>query len=290
MEALSFERLVGLVDQMVTGDDPLDRVDAAVTVAGSLSGQADSLVDLAVARARAAGRSWTEIGARLGVSKQAARKRFTDGGPAPVLPPEVSLRPRLRSCLSRAEYLAQAAGAAQVGAEHLLAGLLTDGVGALILDKLGVTADAVASSTARLFGLAHAPADTVPPLSADAVCAIEAAAQRAQVRAEHPGDVTVGTEHLLAVLALDHGSRAHRVLVDLGIDLGAVKKELACYVTLGPPPRPRRLHRARRAADSCSFCGTAESPSRPLAHGPGVTICTVCAQRAIQAIAARAAA
>src|SRR6266568_4635168 len=213
MDGVSFEQLVAQVDQITASDDPLDRVDAGGTVAAALAGHADSLVDHLVAQARAAGRSWTEIGARLGVSKQAARKRFTDtttptSGLTPVLPPELSLRPRLRSCLTRADQLAQAAGAAQVGAEHLLAGLLTDGVAAAILDKLAVTADAITTSTLRLFGPANRPTDTVPPLSADAVCAIEAAAQHAQVRADNPDHVTVGTEHLLAVLAHAPGARA----------------------------------------------------------------------------------
>jgi hypothetical protein len=194
-----------------------------------------------------------------------------------IAPPAVTLRPRLRDYLTRAEELAQSAGAQHVGAEHLLAGLLTDGAGAAILDNLGVTADAITTSSVRLFGPANPPTDAVPPLSIDAVCAIEAAAQHAQVRAENPDHVTVGTEHLLAVLALDHGSRAHRILVDLGVDIAVAKKELACYLTLNPP-RPRRLRRTRRPSiAACSFCGTAESPSRPLAHGPGVTICTVCA-------------
>src|SRR5262245_30561041 len=287
MDPVSFDHLLARVDQITSSDDPLDRVDAAMTVAATVRSDADALIDHVVAEARTAGRSWTEIGARLGVSKQAARKRFTDTttaspSPTPVLPPEVTLRPRLRNCLARAEELAQHAGAAWVGAEHLLAGLLADGVAATILDKLGVTTEAITTSATRLFGAGGPPADTVPPLSADAVCAIEAAAHRAQVRAENPDCVTVGTEHLLAVLALDHGSRAHRVLVDLGVDIAAVEKELACYLPLNPP-RARRLRRTRRApAASCSFCGTAETPRRPLAHGPGVTICAVCAQRATQ--------
>jgi ATP-dependent Clp protease ATP-binding subunit ClpA len=291
MDRVSFEQLVAQVDQTAASDDPLDRVDAALTVAQTIHGHADTLIDHIVGRARAAGRSWTEIGVRLGVSKQAARKRFTDEPSAalltPVLPPEVSLQPRLRACLARADELAQAAAAAQVGAEHLLAGLLTDGVAATILDKLGVTADAITASTAQLFGPPKPPTDEVPQLSADAVCAIEAAAHQAQTHAEDAHHVTVGTEHLLAVLALDHGSRAHRVLRDLGVDIAAVKKELTCYVALNPPRlrRPRRVRRA--SAPICSFCGAAESTQRPLAHGPGVNICNVCTQRAAQNLAAR---
>jgi len=249
MDVVSFELLVARVDQFAASDDPLDRVEAAMRVATTLSGHADALVDHVVAEARTAGRSWTEIGARLGVSKQAARKRFTDAAasaPIPVLPPQVTLRPRLRSCLTRAEELARTAGAPQVGAEHLLAGLLTDGVAATILDKLGVTADAITASTTRLFGPANPPSDTVPPLSADAVCAIETAAHHAQARANGSEQVTVNTEDFLAVLALDHGSRAHRILVDLGVDMAAVKKKLACYLLPVDPPRARRTRWTRR--------------------------------------------
>jgi hypothetical protein len=154
MDEVSFEQLLTQVDQLAASSDPPDRLDAAIGVARTITGQADALIDHIVAQARAAGRSWTEIGARLGVTKQAARKRFTD----------------------------PAAPAAQVGAEHLLAGLLTDGVAATILDKLGVTADAIAASTARLFGPTNPPGDSVAPLSVEAVCAIEAAAHHAQVR------------------------------------------------------------------------------------------------------------
>lgn len=291
MDAASFANLISQVDQSAASDDPLDRIDAALVIAGTIHGQADALVDHVVGQARAAGRSWTEIGTRVGISKQAARKRFAvDVGAAavtPVLPPNVSLQSRLRDCLARADELAEAGGAAQVGPEHVLAGLLTDGVAATILDKLGVTTEAITAASARLFGPSDPPTDLAPTLSAEVVCAIEAAAHLAQVRAENPKQVTVGTEHMLAVLALDHGSRAHRVLLDLGVDIAVVKKELACYVTVNPH-RTRRLGRARRPSTAtCSFCGTTETADRPLAHGPNVNICSVCTQRAAENLATR---
>jgi ATP-dependent Clp protease ATP-binding subunit ClpA len=286
MDAESFARLTARVKATAASSDPLDGVAAAIAVAADLTAQSDALVDHFVGQARTAGRSWTEIGDRLGVSRQAARKRFTDTAPSVVLPPEVVLRPRLQTCLARATDLAQAAGAPEVGAEHLLAGLLADGVAATILDTLGVTADAIAAATVRLFGPAGAPGEVEPALSAETVCAIEAAAQRAAHRADEGSHVSVGTEHLLAVLALDHGSRAHRILRDLDVDIAAVKKELACYLTLNPP-RARRRQRRRATAAGCSFCGTPPSPTRPLAYGPNVQICAVCAQRAHQNLAAR---
>jgi hypothetical protein len=286
VDVVPFAQLTARVDAVAESNDSLDRVEAAVSVAAAIAGQADTLVDYFVNQARAAGRSWTEIGVRLGVSRQAARKRFVDTAPTVVLPAEVSLRPRLQACLAAATDFAQSAGAATVGAEHLLAGLLNDGVAATILDKLGVTADTVGVSTRRLFQTSSDPVNVPPHLSAEAVCAVEAAAERAWCGAEDSENVTVGTEHLLAVIALDHGSRAHRVLIDLGVDVAMVKKELACYLSLNPPKQRRT--RRRRAAASCSFCGTEQSNRRPLAHGPHVAICGVCAERARQSIASRA--
>src|SRR5438128_840082 len=69
------------------------------------------------------------------------------------------------------------------------------------------------------------PGDQPPPDSAEARQAIQAAAGLAR-RAGHG---YVGTEHLLCVLALDPGSRARRVLGQLGVSIPAIKKELACY-------------------------------------------------------------
>jgi hypothetical protein len=56
--------------------DPLAVVTAATLLGQELIREADRLVDLAVHDAREAGQSWTAIGERLGISKQAARRRF----------------------------------------------------------------------------------------------------------------------------------------------------------------------------------------------------------------------
>jgi hypothetical protein len=284
MESSTLDDLTAQVTARAATGDSLDQLDAAITLAAQLSDHADAVVDVFVARARRDGRSWTEIGVRLGVSKQAARKRFTDvGAPAPVLPAGVRLRPRLVTCLTEAGRHAQRVGAGEVGTEHLLAGLLADGVAAAILDKLSVTVEAIRGSAQRLFGPPQTPAQAPPPLSSEAVCAIEAAAHHAVAVAPDPEEVEVGTEHLLLVLALDPGSRARRVLTDLRVDIALIKKELACYVT----GNPRRSHRFRRRKPqlTCSFCGGSQTPHRPLVRGPNVTICGTCAQRAAESLA-----
>ena len=243
MVVASLEELVSRVHAEVPGNDPLGRVEAAVAVASGLSDQADLLVDQVVGEARRAGVSWTEIGARLGVSKQAARQRFLDR-PSPLVPvfdPQVGLQPRLQACLTAAGTAASRAGATEVGTEHLLTGLLAEGVAAAILERLGVTADAIGESATRLFPRLKSAGDTgaavgSPPWSAEAVCAIEGAAHIARRRVTDPVRVEVGTEHLLVCLAFDPGSRARRVLVDLGVDVAVIKKEMACHI----PSHPRR--------------------------------------------------
>jgi len=82
----------------------------------------------------------------------------------------------------------------------------------------------------------------------------------------------VGTEHLLAALALDPGSRARRVLSHLGVSAAAIKKELGSYV--GPGKRRRR--RRGKADLACSFCGKSQKQVKKLVAGPGVYVCDQC--------------
>jgi Clp amino terminal domain, pathogenicity island component len=199
-----FDQLVAQVHRRAAAADPAAMLDAAAAVSADCAADADRLLDHFVAHARGTGMSWTDIGARLGVSKQAARQRFTI--PVDVLPFAARPDRRLQTCLDRAGEEARTDGAAEIGTQHLLAGLLTDCVAAAILERLGVTVEAIRAASHRLFGPpADAPADTVPPMSTDAVCALDTAAHSAAANATAP---EVRTENLLAMLALDAGGRA----------------------------------------------------------------------------------
>jgi ATP-dependent Clp protease ATP-binding subunit ClpA len=255
-------------------DAPLDRVEAAMAVGDELASGADELIGHFVAEARSAGCSWTEIGERIGVSKQAARQRFAQQAAIPSaagLMPGGRLKPgdRLLACLEAAGREAAAAGAASIGTHHLLAGLFEQGVAAAILEKLGVRADAARAAARTLFPGTGEPSEMPPPESAearDAICAAESLARRG-------GCGYVGTEHLLAALALDPGSRARRVLASLGVSIPAIKKELDCYIN---PGRQRRRRRGKAAAGACSFCGKPGGGGLRLVAGPGVRICAEC--------------
>ena len=159
MEAVSVAKLVDAVRQQAPGA-PLDRVEAALTVSEELASCADELIGQFVGEARRAGCSWTEIGQRIGVSKQAARQRFAD--PRRRAPKAWSCRlsAPCGGCLEAARREAAADGAAEVGTHHLLIGLFREGVAAAVLEELGVRADAVRAAARELF-----PEEEVCPAS-----------------------------------------------------------------------------------------------------------------------------
>src|SRR5512138_2205565 len=115
-----FNDLVAEVQQQAATAEPAALLDAAAAVSAEQAADADRLLDHFVAHARGAGMSWTEIGARLGVTKQAARQRFAPATTA-AMPFAAHPAARLRACLDQAAQEARADGAADIGTHHLLA-------------------------------------------------------------------------------------------------------------------------------------------------------------------------
>jgi hypothetical protein len=273
-----FADLVAQVHQRTATADPAGLLDAAATISAEHAAAADRLLDHFVAHARGSGMSWTDIGTRLGVSKQAARQRFGDTAVAGVLPFAAHPAARLQACLDQAREEARADGAVEIGTQHLLAGLLTEGVAAAILERVGVHAQAIRDAAHRLFGppADNATSGQTPPMSAESTCALDAAAHNAAVNPAASGQPEVRTEHLLAVLALDPGSRARRVLNDLGVDIAAIKRELQCYITVNPARPARWWKRRPPTQPGCSFCGRTDTGPGQLVNGPGIAICNAC--------------
>jgi hypothetical protein len=283
-------QLVAQVHHRAATADAAGLLDAAAGISAEHAVDADRLLDHFVGHARATGMSWTDIGARLGVSKQAARQRFAVTTPAGALPFAARTAPRLQACLEQAGREAQADGAVEIGTHHLLAGLLAEGVAAAILERLGVHPDATRAASHRLFGPpTNTPGTASPPMSAEATCALDAAAHNAAANAAaSPGaPPEVRTEHLLAVLALDPGSRARRVLNELHVDIAAIKRELQCYITVNPTRPARWWKRRPPAPHGCSFCGRTVPEAGPLVNGPGVAICTACLALAADILGSR---
>jgi hypothetical protein len=212
-------RLDDLIDAIKrVHSDALDQLSDAVIAADHLGEVADHLIGHFVDQARRAGASWSEIGRSMGVTKQAAQKRFvTKPGETPDLDPSQGFSrftPRTRNVVMAAQEEARSAGNARIGVEHLVLGLLSEpesfGVQALVAQGVGL--DAVrAAATDRLPERADEVPDLIP-YDQGAQKALELTF-RAALRLGHN---YIGTEHLLlALLELEDGSG---VLSDLGVD------------------------------------------------------------------------
>jgi ATP-dependent Clp protease ATP-binding subunit ClpA len=278
---LSTPALIETVQQRAESTDPLALLETAVALAAETGEAADAMVDHYVGAARAAGLSWTVIGDRLGISKQAARQRFSARLEVSGAATESAvLAPRLVACLQAAQAAADADDSVP-GTQHLLLGLLHVGVAANVLDRLGVTRDKVREAGARLFE----PTGDNPRVVGDGEA--EAILIRARRFAAQGGQNLAGTEHVLFLLAMDPGSSARRVLNDLGVDAARLKKEM--NECIPPRPRPGRRRRAGKvdpAVRTCSFCGCTD-PHRQMVSGPGVRICGECVALATDIIASQ---
>ena len=72
----SLQDLIDTVRQDAHSDSPLDQLVTAAATVAQIEDTSDSLLGHFVDRCRLEGRSWSEISAALGVTKQAVHKRF----------------------------------------------------------------------------------------------------------------------------------------------------------------------------------------------------------------------
>ena len=73
------DNLIAYVKTLHADGGPLENVSDAFAISEQLDEQADALLGYFVDQARRSGLSWSQIGAAMGVSKQAAQKRFVPG-------------------------------------------------------------------------------------------------------------------------------------------------------------------------------------------------------------------
>jgi ATP-dependent Clp protease ATP-binding subunit ClpA len=206
----------------------LDQLSDAVLAADALDTVADSLIGYFVDQARRSGASWSEIGRSMGVTKQAAQKRFVTkaGAQTEEMDPNQgfsNFTPRARNVAVTAQNEARTAVNDQIGPAHLLLGLLAEpqSLGARAIVDQGVSLDA-----ARQAALAALPAaaSSVPEL-----IPYDAAAQQVLEltfkEALRLGHNYIGTEHIL--LALLEQENGEGVLAGLGISKETTDEKLA---------------------------------------------------------------
>ncbi|MEU6531762.1 Clp protease N-terminal domain-containing protein [Streptomyces sp. NPDC046928] len=196
-------------------EEPLDQLQDAVIAADHLGEVADHLIGHFVDQARRSGASWTDIGRSMGVTRQAAQKRFVPKEGNDLDPQQGFGRytPRARNVVMAAHNEAIAARNPEGRPEHLVLGLLAepDGIAAKAILDRGVLLDSVRQAATAALPPA---ADEVPeliPYGSDAKKVLELTFREA-LRLGHN---YIGTEHiLLALLEFENGSG---VLSGLGI-------------------------------------------------------------------------
>src|ERR1700753_970450 len=110
------------LDELITAiksvhTDALDQLSDAVLAAEHLGEVADHLIGHFVDQARRSGASWTDIGRSMGVTKQAAEKRFVPKGTTPDLDPEQGFSrftPRARKVIVASQEEARSAGTTEI--------------------------------------------------------------------------------------------------------------------------------------------------------------------------------
>lgn len=198
------DELINAIKKVHT--DALDQLADAVLTAEALGEVADHLIGHFVDQARRSGASWTEIGKAMGVTKQAAQKRFVPKADATPLDPEqgfARFTPRARGAVVAAQNVAHEAGNDEITPDHLLLGTLGDAaaLATALLRLQKIDTEALQRSIQL-----PAAADETPsliPFSGPARKVLELTFREA-LRLGHN---YIGTEHLLlALLELEDGA------------------------------------------------------------------------------------
>jgi hypothetical protein len=210
-------RLDDLIDAIrKVHDDELEQLTSAVVAADHLGDLADHLIGHFVDQARRSGASWTDIGRAMGVTKQAARKRFIpkDPGDTSDLDAEdgfARFTPRARSVVMAAHVAAVDGAHGEVAPAHLILGLLSEpnALAASSMVSAGLDAESVrAAATAALPGTVEDPPSLVP-YNEPAKKVLELTFREAL----RMGHNYIGTEHVLLALL----EAEDPVLTDLGL-------------------------------------------------------------------------
>ena len=194
----------------------LDHLSEASTIADHLGDLADHLVGHFVDQARRAGASWTMIGRSMGVTKQAAQKRFVPDDSA-----HDRFTDRAKVVVLKAQLEARNRGHQEVTTPHLLLGMLAEweGLAGRAIEAAGVTKDTLADA-------AHAALPpNAEPLAYHVPCSlglkkVHELTVRESLRLGHN---YIGTEHLLLGLLEARDEPGAVILTDLGLSKDEVE-------------------------------------------------------------------
>jgi hypothetical protein len=208
--APGLQELIDAVERDAPNGDPLTRLTTASLTVAQLEEVGDAVLGHFVDRCRRQGHSWSEISEALGVSKQAAHKRFSF--PTPTLE---RFTARARRTVDAAAGAARGLGHNFVGTEHLLLGLFAEpeALAARVLAEAGVARAAVEAKVLEVHPGGAEPLLDNPLYIPQASLVLQGALGEA-LRLGHN---YIGTEHILLALFRDRDTLAARLLADVGL-------------------------------------------------------------------------
>jgi hypothetical protein len=238
-------RLDDLIDYVKSQDGTaLDHVSSAMRISEHLGELADHLIGHFVDQARKAGASWTEIGQSMGVTKQAAQKRFVPKAAEWPVPPDEAgwqavlteafrdhpfsrFTPRARNSIAAAAEEARERRHDRITPEHIALGLLhePEGLAAKAIEALGVPVDAARNAVVALL-----PPATVDEAVPGRIPFTQGAKKDMELAVRHAlrlGHNYVGTEHILLGMLEDSVGTVGGALIGLGVTRKRVERWLA---------------------------------------------------------------
>ena len=241
-DAPRLDDLIDLVHETAASDDPIDELEAAATLKSDLDEVTDALLGHFVDQARRAGRSWSQIGAALGVTKQAAQQRHAS--PESVarqllgrLMPKgwtgkgfmTRFTDRAKSAVAAAQEAARGLGHDYIGTEHLLLGLFADpaSVAAEVLAHAGVDRAGVEAKVVEIVGRGDDAATGHIPFTPRAKRCLELALREAL----QLGHNYIGTEHILLGLLREGEGVACLALEPSGLTLDGARQAVVRHLT-----------------------------------------------------------
>ncbi|WP_157244501.1 Clp protease N-terminal domain-containing protein [Nonomuraea typhae] len=224
--SVRLDDLINVIKQRHPDGDPLGQLSDAVTLGEHLGDVADHLIGHFVDQARHSGASWTEIGRSMGVTKQAAQKRFVakEGTLADDLSAYTRFTDRARHCVVASQEEAKATGHDHIEPAHIVLGLLREpaALAAATMVALGADLDTVKEAMINSMPAGTGSPEPHVPFAAQSKKILELTLREAL----RMGHNYVGTEHiLLGALSLPEAP-AIIVLEGLGITKDAAEEEI----------------------------------------------------------------
>jgi ClpA/ClpB-like protein len=202
------DNLIAYVKALHPDGGPLTNVTDAFTVSTQLDEQADALIGYFVDQARRSGLPWSQIGGAMGVSKQAAQKRFPATKAGDLFPKGAKPFSRFTDRAARVVAAAgKLAAPEMVSGGHLAAALLTepDGLAARAVANAGVTPEQLYAAVGAGPAQPVKKADTAELLDITLDEGVKDALKGALKSALRLGHNYIGTEHLLLGLLFAGG-------------------------------------------------------------------------------------